>query len=100
VSNPRDKTSECGRFIAGEEARIFTQLVDLLRIDDPFPSTNRVKFSWDNRRRTGLRVLARLDRIYSYKQAGNVVPVEEYFIIGNSNHSDHLPVWCKIALQP
>jgi hypothetical protein len=44
--------------------------------------------------------LARLDRIYSYKQAGNVVPVEEYFIIGNSNHSDHLPVWCKIALQP
>jgi exonuclease III len=100
VSSPGDKTSECGRLISGEEARIFAQLVDLVQVADPFPSTNRVKFSWDNRRRTGLRVLARLDRIYSYKQVGNVVPVEEYYIIGNSNHSDHLPVWCKIALQP
>jgi hypothetical protein len=77
----------------GEEARIFFQLLDILRVNDPFPNANRVKFSWDNRRRTGLRVLARLDRIYSYIPVGNVNPVEEYFIVGRSNHSDHLPVW-------
>jgi exonuclease III len=100
VATPRDKTNECGRLISGEEARIFAQLTDTLLVNDPFPLTNRVKFSWDNKRRTGLRVLARLDRIYSYNQIGNAQPVEEYFILGNSNHSDHQPVWCKLTLQP
>jgi hypothetical protein len=45
-------------------------------------------------------VLARLDRIYSYNPVGNVPAVEEYYILGNSTHSDHLPVWCKLVLQP
>jgi hypothetical protein len=99
-SNHRDKTSECGRLILGEEARIFAQLLDILQVSDPFPNSSRIKFSWDNWRRTGLRVLAILDRVYSHNLPGNIQPVEEYFIIGKSNHSDHLPIWCKLALQP
>ena len=100
VSNPRDKTSECGGLISGMEARVFAQLVDLLQVNDPFLNSNRLQFSWDNRRRTRLRVLARLDRVYPFNPVGNVAVAEEYFILGNSSHSDHLPVWCKITLQP
>lgn len=99
VSNQRDKTNECGRLVSGVEAGIFAQLLDLLQVQDTFPSSNRIRFNWDNRRRTGLRVLARLDRIYAFNSRGNASAVEEYFILGNSSHSDHLPVWCRITLQ-
>ena len=37
---------------------------------------------------------------YSFNPVGNTEVAEEYHILGNSTHSDHLPVWCKIALQP
>ena len=45
-------------------------------------------------------MLAKLDRIYSYNPIENVTEVEEYYILGKSSHSNHLPVWCKLALQP
>ena len=100
MASPRDKTNECGRLVSGIDAGLFTQLIDLLQVHDPFSSSNRIKFSWDNRRRTGLRVLARLDRIYSFKLGGNAITVEEYYILGNNSHSNHLPMWYKLALQP
>ena len=99
VSNQRDKTSECRRLVSGVEAGIFVLLLDLLQVQDEFPSSNRIRFSWDNRRRSGLRVLARLDRIYTFNVGGSASAVEEYFILGNSSHSDHLPVWYRITLQ-
>jgi endonuclease/exonuclease/phosphatase family metal-dependent hydrolase len=69
-------------------------------VEDNFPSSNRIRFSWDNRRRNRIRVLARLDRVYSFQATGALKTVVEYEILGNCNHSDHFPVWCKILLQP
>jgi hypothetical protein len=101
VERRTDKSNLCGKLVSDGEKVVFSQLVALLGVEDNFPSTSPVKFSWDNRRRDGVRVLARLDRIYSFQTttAGSRT-VEEYFIKGGSVHSDHLAVWCKLLLTP
>lgn len=47
-----------------------------------------------------IRSLARLDRIYSFQPSSiNSSPIVEYYIRGDSNHSDHLLVWGRVLLQ-
>jgi len=100
VETRADKSNNCGRMVSQAERRTFEQLLGALNVGDHFPRTNPIKYSWDNRRRDGVRVLARLDRIYSTNPAGGQTStVAEYFIRGDSAHSDHLPVWGKFLLQ-
>jgi exonuclease III len=100
VEHRHDKSNNCGRLVNDGERIIFSQLLDALQVEDNFPSGNKIKFSWDNRRRDGTKVLARLDRIYAFQATGTFKSVADYEILGDSNHSDHLPVRHKILLQP
>jgi len=90
----------CGKLISAVERVSFTRLLGALNLGESFSSSNPVKFSWDNKWRDGVRILARLDRIYSFLPTGvHACPMVEYFIRGDSNHSDHLPVWGKLELK-
>jgi hypothetical protein len=62
-----DKSSSCGRVVIDSERLAFNQITSALQVEDNFSASNQIKFSWDNRRRNGIRVLARLDRIYSFQ---------------------------------
>lgn len=101
VERPEDKSSFCGKLVSPMERQAFTSLTSALNVADNFPNTSPLKFSWDNHRQDGARVLARLDRIYSFKEDGGQPNLlAEYFIKGDNNHSDHLPVWAKFLLKP
>lgn len=104
VERREDKSSTCGKLISPAERRAFENLTGSLNLEDRFPNTGRTKsstkYTWDNRRRDGVRILARLDRIYSFQPTGTQTnPMAEYYIKSDSNHSDHLPVWGKFILQ-
>jgi endonuclease/exonuclease/phosphatase family metal-dependent hydrolase len=68
-------------------------------VEDNFPRNNRIRFSWDSRRRDGSRILARLDRFYSFNYLGVNATEVDYRILGDSVHSDHLPVWRQVWLD-
>lgn len=68
---------------------------------DHFSQDNRIKFSWDNRRRDGRRSLARLNRCYSFQQVrAGPSPIIKYLIRGDCSHADHLPVEHSVQLLP
>lgn len=73
-------------------------LKEILQVDDKFPISNRIKYSWDSRKRGSGRILARLDRIYFYIDSGKEVSCNEYRTLGDSTYSDHLPVWRQLEL--
>lgn len=98
VEQARDKSNLTPSHISGEEKRLFNTLKEVLQVEDKFPISNRIKYSWDNRRSGSGRVLARLDRIYSYIDNGKEVSCNDYRILGDSSHSDHLPVWRQLTL--
>jgi endonuclease/exonuclease/phosphatase family metal-dependent hydrolase len=99
VENRTNKSSMCGKLIPVGEKIVFTQLTSLLGVEDNFSPSGPIRFTWDNKRRDGMRVLARLDRIYVFQAtAPGLEPVEEYVIKGDSVFSDHLAVWYKLAL--
>lgn len=101
VERQVDKSNLNGRIITVGECRVFTLLKDALEVSDQFPDTGRLKFYWDNMRRLGLRSLARLDRCYSFQQLGaGPSPVVEYYIRGDCNHADHLPICHTVQLLP
>lgn len=93
VERREDKSSMCGKLVSATERLAFENLTRGLNGEDCFPTTGRTKFMWDNRRRDGVRILTRLDRIYSFQQVGaQSCLIAEYFIKADSNHLDHLPV--------
>jgi exonuclease III len=99
VERKVDKSSSCGK-IMSDEGLLFQQLKLALKVEDTFPNSSPIKFSWDNKRRDGVRILARLDRIYSFQPVtAEAAPMAEYYIRGDSNHFDHLPVVGKFLLQ-
>jgi hypothetical protein len=101
VENRVDKSSICGKLIPPGEKLVFTQLTSLLGVADNYQLNGALQFTWDNKRQDGSRVMARLDRIYAFQgTAPGAEPVEEYLIKGDSVHSDHLAVWCKLTLLP
>jgi hypothetical protein len=66
VERREDKSTSCGKIMLDAESMAFQQLTAALRVEDVFPLASPIKFSWDNKRRDGVRVLAHLDRIYSF----------------------------------
>jgi hypothetical protein len=99
VETKEDKSTSCGKIMPDAESQVFQQLKLVLKIEDTFARTSPIRFTWDNKRRDGIRVLARLDRIYSFLDAPMTpAPMAEYYIRGDSNHSDYLPVVGKFLL--
>jgi hypothetical protein len=81
-----------------EERRVFESFTTAFDVHDPFPSSNRVKFSWDNRRQGQGRTMARLDRIYTPKDTMPVTSASDYVIIGDCAFSYHMPVKRRLEL--
>jgi hypothetical protein len=94
-----DKSCNNSHILTIEERRLFELLSVALNIHDPFPSSNQVKYSWDNRRGAGNCTLARLDRIYTGRELGLSIAAADYDILVDSSLSDHMPVRRKVLLE-
>lgn len=99
VETRDDKSSEDGNILAGAERVNFHQLTTGLEVSDPFDRTSAIRFTWDNRRKDSKRVLARLDRIYTFTGSDGDPSQADYHIRGDNGHSDHLPVWRSMELK-
>lgn len=66
VEEARDKLTGGGRILGGQEQVDFELFKSHLHIMDFLNYNQTLKFSWDNKRKEGRRVLARLDRVYLY----------------------------------
>jgi exonuclease III len=100
VETARDKSSTCGRLLSGKERIEFDLLKAHLQVTDFFSYTGPLIYSWDNKQQAGRRVLARLDRMYSFSSPYGLpdLHVKKYVINGESRHSDHLPVTQHLEL--
>jgi exonuclease III len=98
VEKSRDKSRNNNQTMSHEEKRLFEVLTRTCDVHDPFPQSNRIKYSWDNRRVGSSRTMARLDRIYSPKDLAQSVAVDEYSILGDCTLLDHLLVRRNLEL--
>jgi hypothetical protein len=80
------------------ERQLFQQLKSTFEVEDPFPPNSAVRFSWDNHRSGTQRMLARLNRVYSFKSPGEVVTNADYKIRGDNSFSNHLAVFRQVWL--
>lgn len=98
VEHARDKSNNRATNRTIEEKRLFHEFKALLQVEDNFPRSNKIKFSWDNRRVDGQRILARLDRAYVFEGSQSQPSYHSYRIFGDTSFSDHLPVWREVHL--
>ena len=69
VERAMDKSNLKESIMSELEKRIFGELKDTFQLEDPFPDSNSIRFSWDSKRQDGSRVMARLDRSYASNPA-------------------------------
>ena len=100
VERAIDKSNLKESIMSEMEKRVFGEMKDTFQVEDPFPASNRIRFSWDSKRKDGSRVMARLDRSYTYKLNNATTTGANYRILGDCAHSDHLPVWRRLWLEP
>ena len=65
VESGSDKSSACSRLLSDQERLIRTPTKDALNLEDTFSPNKGSKYSWDNNRLQGQRILAKLDRFIS-----------------------------------
>lgn len=93
VEARQDKTNQCGRMIPLRERIAFDVLKNRLGVEEYPRSPASMKFSWDNFRDDGLRVLARLDWCYLFPTFVTASrKLVSYNIMGNSAWSDYMRV--------
>jgi hypothetical protein len=98
---PCDNSNPSGNIACDAERLVFTRLLAHLQVEDYFPFTDPIRFSWDSKRRTGIRTMKRLDCVYCYANPNGPpnTHVMEYKILGECAHSDHLPVTINLKIQ-
>lgn len=101
VESHKDKSSSCGHILSGMEKFEFDRLKAHCQVEDYFNYSSPLNFSWDNKRKDGPRVLARLDRFYSFTNLdpNQSTHITSYDILGDCGLSDHLPIRLVIQLQ-
>ena len=101
TENPQDKSSLCGKLMSQGEELVWEAFKTIFHLHDNFNSSGRLRFLWDNRRRDGCRILARLDRHYVSSSPGSNIhlPTRNYAIRGDCPASDHLLVTIDVILQ-
>jgi hypothetical protein len=62
-----DKSNLCEKLLPQGEKMVFFQLQNSLGIENRYPATCPIHFSWDNRQQDGVCIFARLDRIYFFE---------------------------------
>jgi hypothetical protein len=99
VEHGEDKSMTCGKITIDGEKLLFEQLTSALKVKDAFPNTSPIKYSWDNKKQDRIKILARLDRMYLFQLVSvDTRPIVEYYIRGDNNHSNHLPILRKLLL--
>ena len=97
----QDKTNACGHLVPMTKRMVFEVLKAFLQADEPSRSPDSLKFSWDNYRSDGLRVLAQLDRFYVFQSIATAhQKIVSYRVKGNASWSDHSPVELIVQLKP
>jgi hypothetical protein len=82
-----------------EERGAFELLKSTFNVHDLFSLSNSIRYSWDNRRDRENRTMARLDRIYSLREFGEIVVASDYTIMANSAFLDHSPMYRSVKLE-
>jgi exonuclease III len=98
VERPEDRSRSRNPLMTKNERQLFQQLKSTFEVEDPFPPNSAVRFSWDNHRSGTQRMLARLNRVYSFKSPGEVVTNADYKIRGDNSFSNHLAVFRQVWL--
>lgn len=98
---PTDKSSFCSKVMTQGEKLVWDAFTSHLHLSDTFSHNGKLKYSWDNKRRDGCRILGRLDRHYTSSPSGPYpsLTTRNYTIRGDCPASDHLPVTIDIVLQ-
>lgn len=98
VESRQDKTNPCGRLVPSLERSLFTNLKNHLNVVDSPRSTPSLPFLWDNYRSNGLRILARLDRIYLFRNSLGCSQRKllNYEIHSDTGWSDHCPITATV----
>lgn len=94
MENATDKSNNVVSHMSREEKRLFNKLKEVLQVEDRFPASSSLKYSWDNRKMGMGRIMTHLDRIYTFKDNRVMVTSTDYRILGNNTHSVlkiHLP---------
>jgi exonuclease III len=99
VEKSQDKSRNNSNTMSIEERGLFENLTVTLGVRDAFPASNRIKYSWNNRRGLNDITLARLDRIYTRVELCRNLKADDYVILGDSSLSDHLPMRRRIELE-
>lgn len=101
VESRQDKTNPCGRLISASERTMFNNLKNHLNIEDNPRSVSSIRYSWDNQRMDGMRIFARLDRMYLFRSNPSEATchILEYRIHGQCPWSDHHPVVIHLSLS-
>ena len=100
VERARDKSSFCSRLINALEKLIWEATKLGLNIQDKFTVSQGLSYTWDNGQQDGQRILARLDRFYTFCEnpSSPTSGIESYRIVGECGFSDHLPVTLTVKL--
>lgn len=99
VERRADKSSLCGKTMPAQERLLFNALKTSIQVEE-YPKTSpTLSYSWDNARRDGDRLMARLDRIYLFPDSpGSQRKILDYRIIGDNTKSDHNPIYLSLEL--
>lgn len=91
VKQRHDKTNPCSHTITAVERILFSNLKQHLHIDDNSHFDGNLSYSWDKFKDDGHRILARLGRIYLFKDCIGVADRKllEYKILSDNAWSDH-----------
>jgi exonuclease III len=79
VEDKEDKSSMCEKLIPYKERLLWDALKLASEIHEPTGSNKSLKFSWDNQRSGGERIMARLDHIF----------IPNYLASNQANNSPH-----------
>lgn len=66
VEDSIDKFPAAGNILEGAEKCSFGQFMNRLEVVDSFDRNNPIRYTWDNKRQGPERILARLDRVYTF----------------------------------
>ena len=100
VDRREDKSSAYGRLIPLVERLVLDALKSHLKVDEPARSLGSLRFSWDNFRLDGSRILAHLDRFYVFSPTAFANrKVTSYQIQGDAAWSNHFLMELTLCLE-
>lgn len=100
VESYLDKSSTCGRVLSRVEKFEFDCLKAHCQVEYFFSYEGPINLSWHSKRKDGPRVLARLDRFYSFASSDSNPSshISKNIILGDCGLLHHLPICLEIQV--